>query len=245
ARFTQAAGELRRRRQMQVREQHLPRAEPGDLRRERLLDLQNELGAPPDVVDRDELGADRRVFLVPDSAPDAGAALDDHAVCGLDQRSRAGRSQRDALLARLDLTWDPDDHRASFAAARREPRKSRISRLTRSGCSCTTQCEPSGIRSIVRSGTKRSSPTRFPVRSASSRSPQITKVDTRTIGCATSPPRLRAGAPSPPDGPTPAAREELSPPVNAPGCDHASRYAARSAAVKRSPRPRLSASIRG
>src|SRR5207245_382314 len=109
-------------------------------------------GAAPDVVDRGELGADRGVLLVTDPASCSGAALDEHGVRSLDHGPGAGRRERHALLARLDLAGNPDDHRASFAEVRRAARKSRISRFPRSGCSCTTQCQPSGLRSDGRAG---------------------------------------------------------------------------------------------
>ena len=53
--------------------------------------------------------------------------------------------------------------------------------------------------------------------------PTITSVGTRTVSRVASPSRLGAGAPPPAGGPTPAARYQLSPPVNAPGRDHESR----------------------
>ena len=60
-------------------------------------------------------------------------------------------------------------------------RKSRISPLMRSGCSCTTQCEPSGIRTTRRSGQTRSRSSTRPVVSARSVSPQITRTGMRVV----------------------------------------------------------------
>src|SRR5213594_4210748 len=198
ARVAERAGQLGRRRQVEVREEDLAGPEALAFRGQRLLHLEHQLGALPDVVHRDQLGTDRGVLVVADPAPRAGAALDQHPVRRLGQGTRAGRGERDALLARFGLARHPDDHRGSFVTE--EPpvaRKARIRRLTRSGCSFTTQCDPSGIRSIVRSGTKRSSPSRFPVSSARSCSPQITSVGTRTVSRDASPPKPCVGSPSP------------------------------------------------
>src|SRR5262249_19956173 len=100
-------------RQMEVREKHLTVAEACDLGRQRLLYLQHQVGAPPHLNDRGEPGADGRVLLVADAASRAGSLLDDDAMTRLGEGAGAGRRQGDALLARLDLTRNPDVHGAS------------------------------------------------------------------------------------------------------------------------------------
>ncbi len=99
---------------MKVREEDLAVSEPRDLGRERLLHLQHQVGAPPDLVDRGELGADRRVLLVADAASGAGVLLDGDAMARLGEGAGAGRRESNALLARLDLTRNPDVHAASW-----------------------------------------------------------------------------------------------------------------------------------
>ena len=106
------ARDVRRGRQVEVGEERLLGAEPGVLGRQRLLHLQHELGALPDLVDGDERRAHGRVFVVADPAARAGAALDQHAVARLGEGARTGRREGDALLARLDLARHADDHGA-------------------------------------------------------------------------------------------------------------------------------------
>src|SRR5262245_14613467 len=98
---------------MEIREEHLTVAESRDLGRQRLLHLQHQIGAPPHLVDRGEARADGGVLLVADTASRAGSLLDDDAMARLGEGAGAGRRQRDTLLARLDLTRNPDVHEAS------------------------------------------------------------------------------------------------------------------------------------
>src|SRR5439155_25650442 len=105
----------------EVGEEDLARTEPSGLRRERLLDLQDELSALPDLVGGGQRRADGGVLVVTDPAAPAGAALDDDTVAGFGEGAGAGGRQRDARFARLDLARDSDDHRAP-KAARPSPR---------------------------------------------------------------------------------------------------------------------------
>src|SRR3989454_10858143 len=100
------------------------------LRREGLFDLQDEVGALPDLVGRGERRTDGGVLVVADAATGTGAALDDDLVAGFGERAGAGGRQRDALLARPDLRRHARGPRAASLA-----RNSRISRLTSAGCS--------------------------------------------------------------------------------------------------------------
>ena len=49
-------------------------------------------------------------FWTPFTSLLAAVGLHDHAVAGLDQCAHAGRRERHALLARLDLAGHADDH---------------------------------------------------------------------------------------------------------------------------------------
>ena len=129
SRVAERPRQLGRRREVKVGEEDLARAEPRGLRRERLLDLQDELGALPDLVGGGQRRADGGVLVVTDPAAPAGAALDDDTVAGFGEGSGAGGRQRDARFARLDLARDPDDHRAPRAAT--DPRIGRLSRSAR------------------------------------------------------------------------------------------------------------------
>ena len=140
ARVAERVGQLGRRRQVEVREEDLAPPEARAFRGQRLLHLEHQFRALPDVVDRDQLGTHRGVLVVTDPAPRAGAALDQHPVGRLGQGARACRGERDTLLTRFDLARHPDDHRGSFVTGESPlARKPRIRRLTLSGCLFTTQ----------------------------------------------------------------------------------------------------------
>src|SRR5262249_60022237 len=64
-------------------------------------------------------------------AAEARARLDDDAMAPLDERAHAGRGQRHALLAWLDLARNGDDHEATsvFSVRRKKP----ASRLSKPG----------------------------------------------------------------------------------------------------------------
>ncbi len=79
---------------------------------DRLLDLEQQLGRLPDLVDAHDPRADRRVLVVREGAADAGAGLDEHVVALLDELERARGRQRDAVLVGLDLLGDADLHGA-------------------------------------------------------------------------------------------------------------------------------------
>jgi len=76
---------------VQVGEQDLALAQPVILLGDGLLDLEDQLGLLPHVLDRRERRALARVLLVADAAAEAGAVLDQHAVLALDQGAGAGR----------------------------------------------------------------------------------------------------------------------------------------------------------
>ena len=95
---------------MQVGEEDEALAQPAVLRRDRLLDLQQQLRALPDLVDRPDPGAVRHVVGVGELAAGSGTGLDDDLVAVLDELARPGRGQRDAILLGLDLLGDADAH---------------------------------------------------------------------------------------------------------------------------------------
>ena len=95
---------------VQVGEEDEALAQPAVLGRDRLLHLQQQLRAAPDLVDRRDPGAVRLVVGVGELAPRAGAGLDDDLVAALDELARPGRRQRDAVLLGLDLLGDADAH---------------------------------------------------------------------------------------------------------------------------------------
>ena len=99
-------------RDVQVREEREALAQPRVLGGDRLLHLEQELRARPDVVDRDDRRAGPLVRLVPERAARAGAGLDEDVVPSLDELPRARRCERDPVLLRLDLAGDADPHGA-------------------------------------------------------------------------------------------------------------------------------------
>ena len=104
---------------VQVGEEHEPFAEPWILGRDRLLHLEQELGALPDLVDGRDAGAVRLVLLVGELAAGACARLDDDLVPALDELARARGRQRDPVLLGLDLPGDADSHAAHLTSRRR------------------------------------------------------------------------------------------------------------------------------
>ena len=97
---------------MEIGEEHEALAQRGYSARERLLDLEHELG-PPKTSSTDAIRrADRLVRRVRERAALPGPGLDDHLVPAPDELARARRCQRDAVLVGLDLLGDADLHGA-------------------------------------------------------------------------------------------------------------------------------------
>ena len=88
--------------EVQVREEDEPVAEPAVLGVDRLLDLEQQLGVAPDVVDRDDLRADRLVRVVGECAALARALLDEDVVARV-ARARARRPGVSATRYSSDL----------------------------------------------------------------------------------------------------------------------------------------------
>ncbi len=101
---------------VQVCEERQALTQPRVLRGDRLLDLQEQVGAGPDVVDRFDGRAGALVCLVGERAPAARARLDDDVVATLDELSRTRGRQRNPVLLRLDLLGDADPHAAGTIA---------------------------------------------------------------------------------------------------------------------------------
>ena len=97
---------------VEVGEKRQALAEPRILRRDRLLDLEQQVSAAPHLVDGDDRRARPLVGLVGESAARARVGLDEHVVPTLNELAGAGRRQRDPVLLRLDLFGYADAHRA-------------------------------------------------------------------------------------------------------------------------------------
>ena len=95
---------------MEVGEQDEPLSQQRVLGRERLLDLQQELGLAPDASGRAEGCADGSVGIVGEGAAFARALLDEHVVPALHELAGTGRRERDPVLVGLDLLDDSDLH---------------------------------------------------------------------------------------------------------------------------------------
>src|SRR5439155_15354045 len=93
---------------VQIREEDKPFAEPRILAHRRLLDLQQQLGLTPGVVDRDDARTRTHVVRVRECASLTCGRLDEHLVPALYELARTGRCERDAVLVRLDLPGDSD-----------------------------------------------------------------------------------------------------------------------------------------
>ena len=95
---------------VEVREERHALAQPRVLRCDRLLDLEQEIGARPDVVHRRDRRPGTFVRVVEERAPDACARLHEDLVPALDELARTGGCQRDPVLLLLDLLRDADPH---------------------------------------------------------------------------------------------------------------------------------------
>ena len=96
--------------EVQVRVEDEALAEEAVLGGERLLHLHDHLGAPGVGRGRDDGRPLRHVLGVGDAAALAGARLDEHLVAARGEAAHAGRRHPHAVLARLDLLGDADDH---------------------------------------------------------------------------------------------------------------------------------------
>lgn len=100
---------------MQVGEEDLAAAQAAVLLRLGLLDLEDQLGALPELVRvLDELRAGVEVDLVRDAGADAGPRLDQDLVAAADQLQHAALGQGHAELVVLHLSGDSDQHAANL-----------------------------------------------------------------------------------------------------------------------------------
>jgi hypothetical protein len=91
-------------------------AEPVELLRDRLLDLEHQIGAGPDRVGvRLDRGAGRDVLPIGDRRACAGAGLDDHVVPVPNELVHAGWGDRHPVLVVLDFRGNADVHRELFS----------------------------------------------------------------------------------------------------------------------------------
>src|SRR5512133_607570 len=98
---------------MQVGEEDEPLAKSCVLERDRLLDLEQELGLSPDVVHAGDARPGGLVRGVGEGTALARTGLDHDVVAALHELARARRRQRDAVFVGLDLLRDADLHGAS------------------------------------------------------------------------------------------------------------------------------------
>ena len=97
--------------QVQIGEQRLALAHAGVLGLDRLLDLQQQIGLGPHLVDAvDHLGAGALEVGVGDRGALARAGLNEHLVAAVDQLGHTGRGDGDSKLVVLDLGRDADAH---------------------------------------------------------------------------------------------------------------------------------------
>jgi hypothetical protein len=104
-------GALLGRGEMQVREQHLALAHPAVLLGDRLLDLEDELGAAPHVVRAvEDGGTGHRVVRVRDRGAGSGAGLHEHLMSGSGELEHAGRGDGHPELVVLDFGGNANLH---------------------------------------------------------------------------------------------------------------------------------------
>jgi len=97
--------------EMKIGEEDLVGAHEGELRRDGLLDFEDQVGLRPHIgggVEDD--GARDHVGVVVDARADARAALDEHLVAAAHEFVDTGGGRRDPVLVVLDLGGDPDLH---------------------------------------------------------------------------------------------------------------------------------------
>ena len=98
---------------MQEGEEHLPAPHPRELGRHRLLHLEHELRVAPEIIGRFDDGRARRgIASVGDRRSGASVLLDEHRVAVAHELRSARRRDRDAELAVLQLSRNPDPHYA-------------------------------------------------------------------------------------------------------------------------------------
>ncbi len=99
------------RREVEIGEEDLPFPHRGVLRRDRFLDLQDHVGAAPDVLGgRHELRSRPLVALLGEARAERRSFLDQDRVSGVDELAHPFRGGRDPELVVLDLFGDADDH---------------------------------------------------------------------------------------------------------------------------------------
>jgi hypothetical protein len=105
---------------VQVGEQRQVLTQEAVLRRDGLLDLDEQVGGAPDVGGLgDDLGSRGAVGVVAEARPDAGSALDEHPVAVRRELVDARGRHADAALTVFDLCGNTDDHgRDSFDMVR-------------------------------------------------------------------------------------------------------------------------------
>jgi hypothetical protein len=113
----QRIGETPARGEMQISEQHLPRAQQRILRRQRLLHLHDQpRRAPHRLGSPDQLRPRVRKPRIRDAGAEPRPRLHQHPMPRRDQVMHQRRHRGDAPLLRLDLSGEADDHRGLLRA---------------------------------------------------------------------------------------------------------------------------------
>src|SRR5262245_21729055 len=93
-------------REVQVSEEYLPLAHPFIFRANGFFDLDDHIGAAPDLVGRyDGPALSRAIFLIADAAPFTCPRLDQDGMSVITKRLDPGRSESDAVFVVFDLFW--------------------------------------------------------------------------------------------------------------------------------------------
>ena len=110
----QRIGARRGRREVQVGEEGHVRSHQRVLGLDRLLDLDQQLGRTPHLLDRvDDARTGKAVRVVVEAGALPGAGLHQHVVAAADQLVGAGGRERDPVLVVLDLRGDADVHKVT------------------------------------------------------------------------------------------------------------------------------------
>jgi hypothetical protein len=110
---------------VEVREEHEPFSQPRILGLDRLLDLEEQVGPTPRLVDRDDVGARALVLLVGEGAALPGRRLNEDLMSALDQLAGARRGERHAVFVGLDLFRNTDSQSPKTLSRRRNCTKPR------------------------------------------------------------------------------------------------------------------------
>ncbi len=97
--------------EMEIGKEHLTGAQKPVLARQRLLDLDHEIGASIDLLGRiDEFRPRAAIVLVVEAGTRTGTPLDEHPVAVVGELAHARGREPDPVFMRLDLPGNADEH---------------------------------------------------------------------------------------------------------------------------------------